>query len=409
MLRKIALFICLLCIFYNVNAQNLIESVDLVKTDDNVINIYQNKNTGEIFRHYSNRIDPSILDLGVARDLLAENVQEGIIWEKGKKIPFSKGEHFLATNNDYILTVKNFWDIEEEDFIKEVRRYSIIHRSLLESEEKLQISKDHEIIMLKNGNFIISNYSENYGTEFKIYSNKMKLLETYNPFMLGFSNIQFAENNNILIVVIYPTKTHQSNKLKMLFINTKNGYVLREKEIYNNFSTKKIFAINDLFILYGAGWVNAFTTDGKLKWDRTFDNPVSIFEGDQGKFIYVVTVEKIYCLKKKNGSIKWSKKISKYYELNLGKMLEDVVNIDVIPLGIYSLYNGAEIGVIIGQKKGTIGRSNLKHKIILFRLDKKGELLGQIDLATKSEIVKLISINGTFKVITDNFVKTYSR
>ncbi len=409
MLRKTAIVICLFCVFCIVNAQNLIESIDLVQTEDNIINIYQNDDTGEIFRHYSNRIDPSILDLGVARDLLAENVQEGIIWEKGKKIPFSKGEHFLATNNDFILTVKDFWDIEKEDFIKEVRRYSIIHRSLLESEEKLQISKDHEIIMLENGNFIISNYSENYGTEFKIYSNKMKLLETYNPFMLGFSNIQFAEKNNILIVVIYPTKTHRSNKLKMLFINTKNGYVLREKEIYNNFSTNKIFAINDLFILYGAGWVNAFSTDGKLKWDRTFDNPVSIFEGDQGKFIYVVTVEKIYCLKKKNGSIKWSKKISKYYELNLGEMLEGVVNIDVIPLGIYSLYNGAEIGVIIGQKKGTIGRSNLKHQIILFRLDKKGELLGQIDLATKSEIVKLISINGTFKVITDNFVKTYSR
>ncbi|MEA2095891.1 MAG: hypothetical protein U9P73_04225 [Candidatus Cloacimonadota bacterium] len=409
MLRKTAIIICLFCVFCIVNAQNLIESIDLVQTEDNIINIYQNDDTGEIFRHYSNRIDPSILDLGVARDLLAENVQEGIIWEKGKKIPFSKGEHFLATNNDFILTVKDFWDIEKEDFIKEVRRYSIIHRSLLESEEKLHISKDHEIIMLKNGNFIISNYSENYGTEFKIYSNKMKLLETYNPFMLGFSNIQFAEKNNILIVVIYPTKTHRSNKLKMLFINTKNGYVLREKEIYNNFSTNKIFAINDLFILYGAGWINAFSTDGKLKWDRTFDNPVSIFEGDQGKFIYVVTVEKIYCLKKKNGSIKWSKKISKYYELNLGEMLEGVVNIDVIPLGIYSLYNGAEIGVIIGQKKGTIGRSNLKHQIILFRLDKKGELLDQIDLATKSEIVKLISINGTFKVITDNFVKTYSR
>jgi len=409
MLRKIALFICLLCIFYNVNAQNLIESVDLVKTDDNVINIYQNKNTGEIFRHYSNRLDPSVLDLGVANDLLAENVQEGIIWEKGKKIPFSKGEHFLATNNDFILTVKDFWDIEKEDFIKEVRRYSIIHRSLLESEEKLQISKEHKIIMLKNGNFIISNYSDNYGTEFKLYSDKMELLETYNPFMLGFDNIQFAEKNNILVVVIYPTKIHRSNKLKMLFINTKNGNLLREKEIYNNFSTNKIFAINNLFILYGAGWINAFSTEGKLKWDRTFDNPVSIFEGDKGKYIYVVTVGKIYCLKKKNGSIKWSKKISKYYELNLGKMLENVVNIDVVPLGIYSLYNGAEIGVIIGQTKGTLGKSNLKHQIVLFRLDKKGELLGQIDLAAKSEVVKLISINEAFKVITDNFVKTYSK
>ncbi|MDA3814017.1 MAG: hypothetical protein PF570_07175, partial [Candidatus Cloacimonetes bacterium] len=266
-----------------------------------------------------------------------------------------------------------------------------------------------DIIMLNNGNFIISNYSENYGTEFKIYSNKMELLESYKPFLLGFNNIQFAEKNNILIAVIYPTKIHRSKKIKMLYIDSRNGHLLREKEIYNNFSTSKIFAINDLFILYGAGWFNAFTSSGKLKWDRTFDNPVSVFEGDQGNYIYVVTVDKIYCLKKKNGSIKWSEKISKYYELNLGKMLESVVNIDVIPLGIYSLYNGAEIGVIIGQTKGTLGKSNLNHQIILFRLDKNGELLGKIDLATKSEIVNLISVNGTFKVITDNYVKTYSK
>ncbi len=409
MLHKTAIVFIILFISFNVGAQQLIKSVDLVKTDDNVINIYQNKDTGEIFRHYSNRTDSSVLDLGIVNDLLAENVLEGIIWERGKKIPFSKGEHFLAAKNDFILTVKDVRHIEKEEFLNEVRRYTIIQRSLLESEEKLHISKDHDIIMLSNGNFIISNYSENYGNEFKLYSNKMELLESYKPFLLGFSNIQFAENNNVLIAVIYPTKTHRNNKIKVLFINTKNGYLLREKEIYNNFSTNKIFAINDLFILYGAGWFNAFSPEGKLKWDRTFDDPVSIFEGDQGKYIYVVTLEKIYCLKKKNGHIKWSEKISKYYELNLGKMLESVVNIDVVPLGIYSLYNGSEIGVIIGQTKGTLGKSNLKHQIVLFRLDKNGELLGQIDIALKSEVVKLISGNGTFKVITDNYVKTYSK
>ncbi|MBT3755121.1 MAG: hypothetical protein HOK80_10335 [Candidatus Cloacimonetes bacterium] len=409
MLRKIALITLLFLIYDNIFAQRLIESIDLVQTEDNIINIYQNRDTDEIFRHYSNRIDPAVLDLGIVNDLLSENVQEGIIWEKGKKIPFAKGEHFLATKNDFILTVKNSWDIEKETFSKEVRRYTIIHRSLLESEEKLQISKDHDIIMLENGNFIISNFSDDYGTEFKLYSNKMELLESYKPFMLGYNNIQFSEKNGILVSVIYPTRSNRGDRLKILYINTKNGFILREKDIHNNFSTENIFAINDLFILYGAGWINTFTTEGKLKWDKAFDEPVSIFEGDQGKYIYVVTTEKIYCLKKKNGSVKWSEKISKYYELNLGKMLESVVNIDVVPLGIYSLYNGAEIGVIIGQTKGTLGKSSLKHQIILFRLDKKGKLLGQVDVAVKSEIVKLISLNGNFKIITDDNVKTYSR
>ncbi|MDA3813622.1 MAG: hypothetical protein PF570_05140, partial [Candidatus Cloacimonetes bacterium] len=101
MLYKTVLVFSILFIFCFVYAQELIKSVDLVKTEDNVINIYQNENTGEIFRHYSNKIDPDVLVLGMVKDLLSENVQEGIIWESGKKIPFSKGEHFLATNNDF--------------------------------------------------------------------------------------------------------------------------------------------------------------------------------------------------------------------------------------------------------------------------------------------------------------------
>ena len=195
----------------------------------------------------------------------------------------------------------------------------------------------------------------------------------------------------------------------MLFINPRSGKLQHEKEIYDNFSTSKIFAVNDLFITHGAGWLNAFNTDGKRKWDRTFDEPVSIFEGDQGESIYIVTTDNIYCLLKKNGKIMWSEKISKYYGNNLGKQLENIVNIDIVPTGIYSLFNGTEIGVIIGQAKNTTGMSNLKHQIILFRLNKKGELLGQIDIASKSEFIKLISDNETFKVITDNHVKTYSK
>lgn len=409
MLRKFALCLYLFVFFSTLKAQKLIDSVELVQTNDDIINIYQNKDTDEIFRHYTNMIDTSVLDLGVVNDLLAENVQEGIIWEEGKKVEFAKGEHFLAAQNDFILTVKNYWDNEKEEFAKEIRRYSMIHRSLLESEKRVLVPKNHKIKMLKNGNFIISNFANNYGTEFHLYSKEMELIESYKPFLLGYSNIQFAESNGVLISVIYPTRTNRGNRLKILYLNTKNGNLIREKDLYNNFSTSKIFAIDDLFILYGAGWLNSFTATGKLKWDRTFDEPVSVFEGDQGKYIYIVTVDKLYCLKKKNGRVKWSKKISDYYELDISKTLESVVNIDVVPLGIYSLYNGEEIGVIMGQTKGTLGKSNLKHQIVLFRLDKKGNLLGQIDIAAKSEIVQLISVNGHFKVITDHYVRIYSK
>jgi len=79
MLRLIVSITLFFSITYNIYAQKLIESIELVQTEDNIINIYQNKDTDEIFRHYSNSIDPSVLDLGIVNDLLAENVQEGII------------------------------------------------------------------------------------------------------------------------------------------------------------------------------------------------------------------------------------------------------------------------------------------------------------------------------------------
>ncbi len=77
----------------------------------------------------------------------------------------------------------------------------------------------------------------------------------------------------------------------MMFISVTRGSLLLEKEVHDNFSTNQIFALNDLFILYGAGWLNAFNTNGKIKWDSTFDKPISIFEDDQDEFIYIAEIE----------------------------------------------------------------------------------------------------------------------
>jgi len=409
MLNKLTFIFFLFLVFLTIEAQHITESIELVKTKDNVVNIFQNNLTGEIFRHYSHSLDSSVLDLGVINDLMSENIQEGIIWEDGKNIKFSKGEHFLTTNDDYILTVAKFWDNEKEAYCKEVRRYSFIQRSLLENEKKLCIPKDDEVIMLNNGNFIVSNFAGNYGTRFSIYSNNLELLESYNPFILGFENIQFAEKNNILLAVIYPTNTYPDKVLKMMFISATKGSLLFEKKVQDNFSTNQIFALNDLFILYGAGWLNAFKTDGKIKWDRTFDKPLSIFEDDKGEFIYIVTKEELYCLKKMNGKVEWSKGVLNYFPFEKEKELESIVNVDVSPIGIYSLFDGTEIGLILGQKKDTLGKSNLKYQITLLRLDKHGEFINQVGLASKSKIVKLISNSDSFKVITDNHVKIYSK
>ena len=409
MLNKLTFIFFLLFVFLRVEAQHLIESIELAKTKDNVVNIYQNNKTGEIFRHYSNSLDTSVLDLGVINDIMSENIQEGIIWEDGENIQFSRGEHFLSTNDDYILTVMKFWDNEKQTYCKEVRRYSLFQRSLLENEEKLCIPKNDEVIMLSNGNFIVSNFSGDYGTKFSIYSNNLELLESYNPFILGFENIQFAEKNNILLAVSYPTKTYPHKVLKMMFISATRGTLFLEKEVHDNFSTNQIFALDDLFILYGVGWLNVFNTDGKIKWDRTFDKPLSIFEDDQGEFIYIVTEEEIYCLKKKNGKIEWLKNIFNYYPFEIVKELESIVNVDVTPIGIYSLFDGSEIGLILGQKKDALGKSNLIHQITLLRLDKHGEFINQVGLASKSKIVKLISESDSFKVITDKHIKIYSK
>ncbi len=73
------------------------------------------------------------------------------------------------------------------------------------------------------------------------------------------------------------------------------------------------------------------------------------------------------------------------------------------------MFDGSEIGLILGQTKDTLGKSNLIHQITLLRLDKYGEFINQVGLASKSKIVKLINESDSFKVITDNHVKIYSK
>jgi hypothetical protein len=251
------LMILLSCVLYS---QTLIDTIPLEVTEDTIIEVYENKETGEIFKIFANDLGLRILEHRPTADMLAQAYQYGLLWQNGKRLLFDKEEKFVDFNSNYILTAKEFWDRDLNDFKWNFTKYTLLQRSLLDNEDNLVIYKANEFIFLEHGNIVTTNFRDSFGTEINIYSPDFKLIETYNPYMMGFTNITIAANNKVVIAVVYPTSTHRENMLKLLFINANNGNLLYEKELYNNFSTNNIYPVNNFFVLYGDGWqVNIFT------------------------------------------------------------------------------------------------------------------------------------------------------
>ena len=390
-------------------AQILIDTIPLEVTEDTIIEVYENSEAGEVFKVFANDLGLRILEQRPTTHMLAQAYQYGLLWQNGKRLLFDKDERFVAFNNNYILTGKEFWDRYLKDYKWDFIKYTLLQRSLLTNEDNLIIYKANEFIFLENGNIVTTNFRDSFGTEINIYSPDFKLIETYNPYMMGFTNVSIATNNKVIIAVVYPTRSHRDNMLKLLIINADSGNLLFEKELYNNFSTSRIYPVNNFFVLYGDGWFNAVNDKGSIIWDRSFDKPVFVASGKAGKYFYVLTNEELFSLKKKNGSTNWSKKLELVYKSKLVKELAGIADIKIKPLGIYSLLNGEYAGLLVGQSRQGLNTKKFIYNVALYLFDKKGELQKTIECCERTRFVKVLPNDNSFKIITDDEIKIYTK
>ncbi|MCK4653506.1 MAG: hypothetical protein KAU01_03580 [Candidatus Cloacimonetes bacterium] len=388
--------------------QNLVDKVALAGRDNTVIEIFENSETGEIFRVFSNDMGPMIIEQGTAAGTLTKKFLDGIIWENGKQLTFAKGERFLSFANDHIFTSKEVWNNDTREYCNEIKKYTILQRSLLELDKKLTVKKNNQINILSNGNIVTTDFHDFYGTEISIYTSNFKFLDSYNPYMLGFKKITFADNGKVILFVVYPTRSNK-NMLKLLFINFENGNLIREKEIYNNFTASRIFPFGNLFVIYGDGWFNAINNKGNIVWDRRFDKPLSVIDNKLDKSICVLTSEKIFSLKKKNGSTKWSKDIFSIYSIKMDEELEKVTDINIQPLGIYNIFDNESVGLIVGQTRGFVSVDKLKYNTVLYIINNKGKTEKVIDCCRKTYMTKIVNHNNYFKLVTDNESVEYKK
>ncbi len=394
------------CVLFS---QTLIDTIPLEVTEDTIIEVYENKETGEVFKVFANDLGLRILEQRPTTDMLAHAYQYGLLWQNGKRLLFDKDEKFVDFKNSYILTGKEIWDNKLNDFKWNFIKYTLLQRSFLANEDNLVIYKANEFIFLENGNIVTTNFRDSFGTEINIYSPDFNLIETYNPYMMGFTDITIATNNKVVIAVVYPTRTQSDNMLKLLFINADNGNLLHEKELFDNFSTNMIYTVNNFFVLYGDGWFNAVNNKGKIIWDRSFDKPIFVASGTTGKYFYVLTNKELFSLKKKNGSTQWSNKLESVYISKLDKELAGVTDIEIKPLGIYSIFDGEYAGLLIGQSRKGLNTKKFIYNVALYLFDKKGELQRTIECCERTRFAQVLTNGNGFKIITDDEIKIYKK
>ena len=405
--KKIVLMFSLIFICSFLTAITLIDSYSFLETKDNIIEVYNFPETDEIFKIYSNSLGPKILDHGPAADMVTEAFEDGLIWDSGKKISFSISERFLDYKNGLIFTTTSVWKTYKKEFITEIGSYTILQNSLLKSDKKLIIGNNDQIYVLNNGNIIVTNLHEYYGTKVDIYSSGFELLESYNPFLVGFGNVQYAENENEILFVFHPTKSSREDMLKLLVVDSNTGSLKYEKEVFNNFSASAVYALKDLFVIYGDGWLNAVNNKGEIVWDKSFDAPEKIFECNDNNCFYFLTAEQLFCMKKKNGHIKWKKDLSSIYQNKLEEKVDKYTDIALSVLDLEVIFNGENIGIIIGQTSKTMHSTTHKYNGILYILDKDGNTIDQVEYDKKYKLIELISDGDKIKIVNDNEVIIY--
>ncbi len=407
--KKIVLIFSLVFICSFLTALTLIDSYTFSETTDNIIKVYNYPKTNEIFKIFSNSLGPKILDHGPAVDMVTEVFEDGLIWDSGKKISFSKSERFLDYKNGMIFTTTSVWKTYKKDFISEIGSYSILQNSLLKSDNKIIIGNNDQKYILNNGNIIVTNLHEYYGTKVDIYSSDFELLESYNPFLVGFGNVQYVENENEILFVFHPTKSSREDMLKLLIVDSNTGSLKYEKEVYNNFSASAVFALKDLYVIYGDGWLNAVNRKGNVVWDKSFDIPEKIIECNDKKYFYILTMEHLFCMKKKNGRVKWKKDLSSIYPEKIEEKVDKYTDIALNTLDLEVLFAGEYIGIIIGQTSKSMYSSTHKYNGVLYILDKDGNAIDHVDCVKKSKLIELISDGDKIKIVSDNDVRVYNK
>lgn len=234
--KLIALF--MLCLAWGVGWGQKWEERDFpIQQGDSIINLVQNKKTGEVLRIYKNyKYDRSV-------DFRPVDVECGFYHEDGTRTPTGKDEVILF-NDKTLTTYYTQWNVPEATLIK---AFSYEDRVLKKIKMRHYPIMHMPFKVLNDTLILLTDEHEGFGTSTGIFTNKLEYFKSFAP-PGGFSMETTAAGKDKIVSIVKDYKSDSS----FIYVIDKNGEFVSNRKFFSmDFTVNEMYAGEGAFVIAG--------------------------------------------------------------------------------------------------------------------------------------------------------------
>ena len=241
------------------NTQTILKMRDMVPIKYPTVDINYSLSKNEAVRICINNVSANGSDSNSNVRFDKFTLNQILVLENGDEIPLKPNERVVSFNDTIYLCEKYGANNGTK-----VLSYYILDDHKLMQISQIEISFYEQAILLNNGNFLLTDEYELFGTKFAVYNNKCKLLNENKPFDSGFSCISWQEFDTKLFVYTYSDDT---NKSILTIVDAATGKSSSKKSFnIDNPFVNKIFVTKNNILFVSENYINAINYDGSNSW-----------------------------------------------------------------------------------------------------------------------------------------------
>ncbi|MFO7896176.1 MAG: hypothetical protein R6U84_04520 [Candidatus Cloacimonadales bacterium] len=393
-----SIVIAILVLMNNVNAFELIEE-EINNNFEHVEAVFEEADTGELILYFAEENGLVQVTPENRKPYSVPSYKRGFQFANDHRIYLDEFERFLCFNENIILTINT--NLNEER--KEIRKYSLSNYTL-KLDKTLEIDYLSEWIATQNtpNHFIVTDYSELWGTYIKIYSSNLNLIATYKPFESGFRRIHISsDSENFVMLFEAETKQADNNVSKLLVYDIYEKRIRNEAVLtkaYVNESIRGLLYSDDLIIIQSAEnelndhFLRCFNISGNSIWKRKFPSFSCLNISKKGVLIYEHGVQ-LKSIDIYTGEEVWKLPVNRLNSYSDGSYM--------YPASLHNIHN--EYFLILFKLEA----NNNSSKTILYIIDSDGRVKEEIDFGSVTDKAEVFVNEGKCVVNIDDIGHIY--
>lgn len=253
-----------------------------------------------------------------------QQFESGLINESGELLTLSKNEMIRTWDNGEITTSL----VDPLHFIHTLRAYELKNARLKETKRRYFNHAQITLEPLANGQLLLSDEWEGYGTQVQLFSKDWEELSTYYPQLGGFYYSKIGIHQKEALIAINPVLAEQ--KLKLARFDMSDGNLLSEVEIDRSFfNVKHLYPFEDgTYLLYGNSKENKRSllkakAEGTIEWEiferlPYFIKGIDVVPVNQGNDGFMAITDHVEVLNfDTKGKTNWRKRLNTDYYATL--------------------------------------------------------------------------------------------